>query len=116
MGEYIIKHGLTAQLVRDYPEVMTQDMQKLQRNVQIFRALEQRENMQKAVKLKEVIPTLEEHFQYLFKNSHDMTKKKSHIWAYGPTNSGKTYFVQQLIKAGVQVFQGPFNNDWFGFD
>lgn len=79
-------------------------MQKLQRNVAIFRELEEREKMSQAVKLKDVIPTLEEHYQYLFKNSHDMTKKKVHIWAYGPTNSGKTYFVEQLIKAGVRVF------------
>lgn len=52
----------------------------------------------------------------MLRNSLDLTKKKCHLWIHGPANSGKTYFVEQLIEKGIQVYQGPYNNDWFGFD
>lgn len=46
----------------------------------------------------------------------DLTQKKTHLWLYGTTNSGKTYFVEQMMALGINVFMGPYNNDWIGFN
>jgi GTP1/Obg family GTP-binding protein len=48
--------------------------------------------------------------------SIDLKEKKCHLWITGPPNSGKTYFVERLSELGIQIYQGPYNNDWFGFD
>lgn len=42
--------------------------------------------------------------------------KKCHLWLNGPPNSGKTYFVEKMMEHGIQIYQGPYNNDWVGFD
>lgn len=49
-------------------------------------------------------------------NKVDLTKKQTHLWLHGVTNSGKTYFVEEMIRLGVSVFMGPYNNDWVGFN
>lgn len=48
--------------------------------------------------------------------SVDLTEKKCHLWLVGPPNSGKTYFVEQLSVHGIKMYQGPYNNDYTGFD
>jgi hypothetical protein len=48
--------------------------------------------------------------------SVDLTQKQCHLWYYGERNTGKTYMVEQLMAAGIRCYQGPYNNDWTGFD
>ena len=42
--------------------------------------------------------------------------KKCHLWLHGPKNSGKTYFIERLMECGIRMYQGPYNNDFTGFD
>jgi len=42
--------------------------------------------------------------------------KKCHLWLHGPRNSGKTYFIERLMELGIRLYQGPYNNDWSGFE
>jgi hypothetical protein len=46
----------------------------------------------------------------------NLNDKRCHLWLHGPKNSGKTYFIEKLMEAGVRLYQGPYNNDWTGFD
>jgi predicted AAA+ superfamily ATPase len=46
----------------------------------------------------------------------NLSEKKTHMWIRGPPNSGKSYFIEQLIEKGIRCYQAPYNNDWTGFD
>lgn len=43
--------------------------------------------------------------------------KRRHFWIYGPTNSGKTTKIRNMINniGGIYCFQIPYNNDWVGY-
>lgn len=47
----------------------------------------------------------------------EMPPKKRHLWFYGPSNSGKTSKLREMIKLKGEdnCFQMPTNNDWIGY-
>lgn len=94
---------------------MAKDLNKLQSNIQIARLLKSKEE-QKSSRVE--FNQLREkgfHMPDLL-TSVDLTQKKCHLWLVGPPNSGKTYFVERLSELGINMYQGPYNNDWTGFD
>jgi len=46
----------------------------------------------------------------------NLEEKRCHLWIYGRTNTGKSYPLECMIEEGIQVYIGPKNNDWFGFN
>lgn len=46
------------------------------------------------------------------------TEKKRHFWIFGETNSGKTYYKENLLKKRHpnDWFDIPYNNDFFGYN
>lgn len=46
-----------------------------------------------------------------------MPEKKRHLWFYGPSNTGKTYKLREMmLQTGYDNwFQIPSNNDWVGY-
>lgn len=116
VGELVLlEGGVTADLIRRYPELLTKDIPKIQRNYQVYQELEQLEqHEQTGVLLKDVYK--EHHYPTVLEKILDSTQKKSHLWICGPANSGKTYFMERLMDLGVNVFMGPYNNDWIGFN
>lgn len=47
----------------------------------------------------------------------DEMEKRRHLWIYGATNSGKTYWLRKWIRERGEknCFQIPYNNDWVGY-
>lgn len=43
--------------------------------------------------------------------------KRRHLWFYGPSNTGKTFKLRQMMKdtGEEKWFQMPLNNDWIGY-
>lgn len=52
----------------------------------------------------------------IFKQFVDLEKKHTHLWLYGERNTGKTTFIEKLMDLGINVYHGPYNNDWVGFN
>lgn len=75
--------------------------------------MEQQAAENKIVSFKDIADV--HHYPFILKRINT-DEKKTHLWLYGETNSGKTYFVEQLMRLGINVFMGPYNNDWIGFN
>lgn len=115
LGELLIQEGITADIIRKYPEMMSKNLGNIQRNCQIYQSLLLQEKLQdKLVTFDQLIQKPK--WRYSFLNKVDLKQKQTHIWLHGVANSGKTYIVEQLIEEGLQVYQGPYNDDWIGFD
>lgn len=94
---------------------MTKDLGKLQANIQIARLLKAKEE-EKETRVEFSMLREKGFYMANLLESVDLTQKKCHLWLVGPPNSGKTYFVEQLQTVGVHLYQGPYNNDFTGFD
>ena len=94
---------------------MMKDLTKLKANIEIYRhLLEKEEEQNTKVEFKDLI-----HVPLFTKSvfpTVDLTPKQCHLWFVGEKNSGKTYMIEQLIEAGIRCYQGPYNNDYTGFD
>lgn len=115
IGERLMNDGLTADILREAPELMTKDLSRLKTNIEIYRHLvEKEEEVENFVSFADLL----EH-PFFAKSSFptvDLTKKQCHLWFHGERNTGKTYMIEKLMETGVRCYQGPYNNDWSGFD
>lgn len=115
IGSRLLEEGLTYKLIQDHPEMAMKDLSRLQANVNILRVLKAKEEKKEKKTFAEIA---EKHPYPEILRSINVTpeNKKCHLWLTGPPNSGKTYFVEKMLELGMEIYQGPYNNDWTGFE
>lgn len=90
-------------------------MSKLKANIDTFRHLVEKEQEDEAFVSFKDLADVPFFARTSFPNV-DLKEKQCHLWYYGERNTGKTYMIEQLIETGIRCYQGPYNNDWTGFD
>lgn len=110
-----MQEGLTYNIIKENPSLMLKDLAKLQQNIAIMKTLKAKEEC-KRVEFKDLRALGFHHPQISDSISITPENKKCHLWLTGPPNSGKTYFLEKMMELGIKGFQGPYNNDYMGFD
>lgn len=93
IGERLMCDGLSADLLREAPELMSKDLTKLKANVEIYQHLLAKENEQQSkVEFADLIKV--PYFERSSFPKVNLKEKQCHLWYYGERNTGKTYMIE----------------------